>query len=124
MPADEVDAYLAAVEEPKRTTLQQLRETILAAVPQAEEGLSYGVPAFRVGGKAIAGFTASKSHLSYLPHSGAVLSSLDPSVLEGYEYSKGALRFATDTPLPKTLVEALIAARQQEFDGGATGLET
>jgi uncharacterized protein YdhG (YjbR/CyaY superfamily) len=71
--AQEVDDYLRGLEEPKRSTLQALRRTILEIVPDAEEVISYRVPAFRVRGQRIAGFAAFKSHLSYLPFSGSVL---------------------------------------------------
>ena len=76
MSKDEVDRYLAALEEPKRSTLDALRRTILDIVPEAEQCISYGVPAFRLQGKVIAGFAAFKNHLSYLPHSGSVFLSL------------------------------------------------
>jgi len=46
--AEEVDRYLSEIEEPKRTTLQELRESVLRVVPEAEECISYGMPAFRV----------------------------------------------------------------------------
>ena len=70
MSAEQVDSYLRDLEEPKRTTLQELRCTILEIVPEAEEVISYRVPAFRLHGKVIAGFAAFKNHLSYLPFSG------------------------------------------------------
>jgi uncharacterized protein YdhG (YjbR/CyaY superfamily) len=117
MPADEIDSYLASLDQPGRSTLERLRSTIREIVPDAEEGLSYGAPAFRVDGTTVAGFAASKNHLSYLPHSGSVLATLDPALLEGYEWSKGALRFAVAAPLPKSLVEALITARRAEIAG-------
>ncbi len=60
MSSAEIDKYLAEVEEPKRSTLQHLRGTTLDAVPEAEDGMSYGVPAFRLRGKVIAGFAAFK----------------------------------------------------------------
>jgi len=53
--AEEIDRYLDALEEPKRTTLARLRQTILEILPEADQGISYGVPAFKVGGKTIAG---------------------------------------------------------------------
>ena len=106
----EIDDYLAALDEPKRSTLQDLRRTILGVLPEAEECISYGLPAFKVRGKAIAGFGAFKNHLSYFPHSGSVLPALADD-LAGYQGSKGTLRFAVDTPLPKPLVEKLIAVR-------------
>jgi uncharacterized protein YdhG (YjbR/CyaY superfamily) len=58
--AQEVDRYLEALEEPKRGTLALLRQRILDALPEAEQGISYGVPAFKVQGKTIAGFAAFK----------------------------------------------------------------
>ena len=110
MSSDEITAYLNALDEPKRATLQKLRETILEVIPEVEQGLSYGVPAFRFRGKVIAGFAAFKSHLSYLPHSGAVLSELQED-LAPYSKSKGVLRFPIDQSLPKELVEKLIRVR-------------
>lgn len=113
MSADEIDSYLAGVPEPGRSTLHRLRATVRDIVPEAEEGLAYGVPAFRLGGTAVAGFAAFARHLSYLPHSGRVLSELADD-LGGYDTSKGALRFPLDEPLPRDLVERLIAARRRE----------
>ena len=113
MSSAEIDAYLAGLDEPRRSTLQQLRETILEVAPEAEEGISYGVPAFRVDGKVVAGFAAFKNHLSYLPHSGAVLSDLEADLV-GYTASSGALQFPVDSPLPKPLVERLIEMRLAE----------
>jgi uncharacterized protein YdhG (YjbR/CyaY superfamily) len=109
----EIDDYLASLEEPKRTTLQELRQTIHSIVHEAEQGISYGVPAFRVHGRVIAGFAAFKNHLSYLPHSGSVFAELSDDIT-GYVTSKGALQFLIDKPLPKTLVKKLIAVRLKE----------
>jgi uncharacterized protein YdhG (YjbR/CyaY superfamily) len=108
--ADDVDAYLRGIEEPKRTTLEALRRTILEIVPDAQQVISYGLPAFRVEGKIVAGFGAFQRHLSYLPFSGAVLSSIARD-LEGYTMTKSALHFAVDRPLPKNLVRKLIDER-------------
>ena len=113
MSAQEVDQYLEALEEPKRTTLAQLRDTILAILPEADQGISYGVPAFKVRGKTIAGFAAFKNHLSYLPHSGSVFPELSDE-LQGYSTSSGALRFGIGEPLPAPLVRKLIAVRLQQ----------
>ena len=117
MSAQEVDQYLAALEEPKRTTLAHLRETILDIVPEAEQGISYGVPAFKIRGKTIAGFAAFARHLSYLPHSGSVFDVLRDE-LGDYSTSSGALRFGINEPLPAPLVEKLIEVRiRQAFPG-------
>ena len=111
--AAEIDQYLDALEEPKRTTLAGLRQTILDILPEAEQGISYGLPAFKVRGKTIAGFAAFKNHLSYLPHSGSVFPQLKDE-LKDYSTSTGALRFGIDQPLPAPLVEKLIAVRLQQ----------
>jgi uncharacterized protein YdhG (YjbR/CyaY superfamily) len=113
--AAEVDAYLRGLEEPKRGTLQTLRETILEIVPDAEQVISYRVPAFRVNGKAVAGFAAFKTHLSYLPFSGSVLGQLGDE-LDGYTMTKSALHFPVDRPLPKELVKRLVGVRLAEID--------
>jgi uncharacterized protein YdhG (YjbR/CyaY superfamily) len=110
MSSTEIDDYLAGLDEPKRSTLQQLRETILAVVPEAEQGIYYQVPTFWLNGKAIAGFAAFKKHLSYLPHSGSVIPVLKEEVAD-YKTSKGALQFPVDAPLPKSLVERLVRVR-------------
>lgn len=108
--ADEVDDYLRGVEEPGRGTLQTLRRTILEIIPEADELISYRVPAYRVGGKTVAGFAAFKNHLSYLPFSGSVLSQLADE-LDSYAMTKSSLHFPIDRPLPKALVEKLIKVR-------------
>ena len=92
MSAQEVDEYLRGIEEPKRSTLETLRRTILEIVPEAEQVISYRVPAFRVDGKTVAGFAAFKNHLSYLPFSGSVLPRLTEELL-GCTMTKSALRF-------------------------------
>jgi uncharacterized protein YdhG (YjbR/CyaY superfamily) len=115
--AEEVDEYLSTVDEPKRSTLQALRRTILEVVPDAEQVISYRVPAFRAGGKVVAGFAAFKDHLSYLPFSGSVLGQLGGE-LQGYTMTKSALHFPVDRPLPKALVQKLIASRLGEISQG------
>jgi uncharacterized protein YdhG (YjbR/CyaY superfamily) len=112
----EVDRYLASLEEPKRSTLKTLRRAILDIIPEAEQCISYGVPAFRLQGKVIAGFAAFKNHLSYLPHGGSVLAELGDAISQ-YTTSAGALRFPIDRPLPKALVKKLIAIRKRQALG-------
>lgn len=115
-----VDSYLAGLEEPKRTTLQDLRRTITGIIPEAQECISYGMPAYRLHGKVVAGFAAFKDHLSYVPHSGSVLSQL-PEELTGYQMTPGSLHFPIDRPLPKALVEKLIAVRLAEVQRRSGG---
>jgi len=116
VPKDEIDEYLGALDEPKRATLTQLRDTIVAIVPDAEQCISYGMPAFKLRGKTIAGFAAFKNHLSYLPHSGSVISLLAEET-EGYTKTKGSLHFPVDEPLPQDLVKKLLDTRMAEAFG-------
>jgi uncharacterized protein YdhG (YjbR/CyaY superfamily) len=115
--ANPIDEYLSTLDAEKRSTLEAVRRSIRTILPDAEEGLSYGLPAFRVKGKAVAGFGAAKSHLTYMPFSGTVLDSIAPAVIEGYEVSKGALRFGVDLPLPESVLRRLIEARLAEIGG-------
>ena len=116
MSREEVDGYLSNLDEPKRSTLIEVRRRILAVVPEAEQCISYGMPAFRLRGKVVAGFAAFTHHLSYLPHSGRVFPELE-SELVGYETSTGALRFPIDEPLPEPLVRRLIEVRLHQLEG-------
>jgi uncharacterized protein YdhG (YjbR/CyaY superfamily) len=110
--AEDVDEY-RGLEEPKRTTLETLRLTIREVVSDAEQVISYEVPAFRVDGRVVAGFAAFKDHLSDLPFSGSVLPEL-ASEFEGCTMTKSALHFPVDRSLSKTLVMKLIAARRSQ----------
>jgi uncharacterized protein YdhG (YjbR/CyaY superfamily) len=103
------------VEEPKRSTLQAPRRMILDVIPDAEQGISYGMPAFRSHGKTVASFAAFKDHLSYLPHSVTVLGQLADD-LAGYTMTKGSLHFLVDRHLPQAVVKKLIAVRLSEAD--------
>lgn len=114
MSAAEIDEYLQALDEPKRGTLQALRGTILEIVPDAEQCISYRVPAFRMRGGVVAGFAAFKDHLSYLPFSGSVLVQLGDE-LRDYTMTKSALHFPVDRPLPQEIVKKLIAVRLAEM---------
>ena len=110
MSAEQVDSYLRDLEEPKRATLENVRRTILEILPDAEEVISYQVPAYRLQGKVIAGFAAFRNHLSYLPFSGSVLGQLADE-LDAYTMTKSSLHFSIDRPLPKELVKRLISLR-------------
>ncbi|MFV0458873.1 MAG: iron chaperone [Actinomycetales bacterium] len=115
MPGIEIDEYLDRLDEPRRSTLQTLRELIAQIIPEAEEGLSYGAPVFRIAGRPVAGFSAAKHHLSYLPHSGQILATVSGEQLAGFSASKGAVRMPIDTPLPAGLVRTLIDLRRAEL---------
>ena len=114
MAAQDIDSYLATIDEPKRATLEELWRSIMAVIPDAEQCISYGMPAFKVRGKTVAGFAAFKKHLSYLPHSGSVLARLGGD-LASYQSTKGSLHFAIDEPLPQALVTKLVETRMREL---------
>ena len=105
-----VEAYLAKVPEPARTTLAKVRAAIRAAAPrQAEECISYGMPAFRYKG-ALVGYAAFKSHCSFFPMSAALLDQLADDVAP-WRTAKGTLQFPLDKPLPAALVKKMVKAR-------------
>jgi uncharacterized protein YdhG (YjbR/CyaY superfamily) len=108
-----VDAYLTTVRGEKRAALDKLRKTIRAIVPKAEECISYGIPAFRLEGKIVAGFAATAKGCLYFPFSGSTLGSLADEI-EDYDRTKSALHFDPADPLPLTLVRKLIKARIAE----------
>jgi uncharacterized protein YdhG (YjbR/CyaY superfamily) len=108
--AADVDAYLAAVPEPARSTLEKVRATIRSAVPpDATECLSYGMPAFRYNGVLVS-YAAFKNHCSFFPMQASLTDTMTDD-LKPYRTSKGTLRFALDKPLPVALVKRIVKAR-------------
>jgi uncharacterized protein YdhG (YjbR/CyaY superfamily) len=105
-----VDTYLSAAPEPQRSTLRALREVLRRILPRRRGAISYGVPAFTVDGKAVAGYAHAKRHSSYFPLSGSVLAARADG-LHGYDWTKGRLRFPEDDPLPEPLVRRLVEVR-------------
>jgi uncharacterized protein YdhG (YjbR/CyaY superfamily) len=105
-----VEAYLAKVPEPARSTLEKIRAAIRSAVPQgAEECISYIMPAFRYKGALVA-YAAFKQHCSFFPMSGRVLDEFADEV-KSYRTAKGTLQFPQDKPLPAALVKKMVKAR-------------
>jgi len=103
-----IDEYLAALSAEQRAALEKLRKAIQAAAPEAEECISYQLPAFRLHGKLLVAFGAWANHCAFYP--GALLKDFKDE-LKGYETSKGTIRFASENPLPAALVRKLIKAR-------------
>lgn len=110
----EVDEYLAGVPEAQRAALRELRETIRAAAPEATEAISYGMPAFRDGGRFLVSYAAFKEHCSLFPASGAVLDALGDE-LKPYVSGKGTLRFTVEDPIPADLVTRIVRVRLEEL---------
>src|SRR5208282_265598 len=108
-----VNAYLAKVPEPARSTLEKMRATIRSVLPaEATEGLSYGIPAFRYKG-ALVGYAAFKNHCSFFPMQASLIDEMKEE-LKGYRTSKGTLQFPVDKPLPAALVKKMVKARVAE----------
>jgi uncharacterized protein YdhG (YjbR/CyaY superfamily) len=102
-----VDEYLAALSDDQRAALERLRRIIRAAVPRAEECISYQLPAFRLDGKFFLWFGAAANHCAIYGVVGA-----HKDALKGYDTSgKGTVRFQAKKPLPATLVRKLLKAR-------------
>jgi uncharacterized protein YdhG (YjbR/CyaY superfamily) len=114
----DVDAYIAALPEPKRSTLEEVRRRILAVIPNATQKISYGMPGFVVNGKVVAGIAAFKNHCAFLPHSGRVFVGIERH-LEGFMRTMSSLHFRVDEPLSQELVGVLIEEKMQvlEADG-------
>ena len=108
--ATTIDAYLAALSDDKRAALQKLRKTIEATAPKAEEYITYGLPAFRLDGRPLVAFGAGANHCAFYPMSSSTVEAHKED-LEGYETSKGTIRFQPDKPLPAALVRKLVKAR-------------
>jgi uncharacterized protein YdhG (YjbR/CyaY superfamily) len=118
-----IDEYLTALDPDRRAALQKLRRTIRRILPQAEECISYSMPAFRFEGHVVAGFLATKTGCSYFPFSGTTLATLAEG-LTRYSRTKSAIHFDPKRPLTATLVRQLLKARVAEAQTKATKKST
>lgn len=110
--AKTVDEYLAAVPEPARSTLNEIRSTIRSTVPaEATESISYGIPVFKHEG-VVVWFAAFRDHCSLFPGASVIAAFKDE--LKDCQTSKGTIRFPVDKPLPAELVKKLVRARMAE----------
>jgi len=114
-----VDDYLAALPEAPRATLEELRNTIKAAAPEATETISYQMPAFTDHGRFLVSYAAFKSHCSLFPASTAVMDALGEE-LKPYFSGKGTLRFTADKPITAVLVKKLVRVRIKEIQAHRT----
>ncbi len=110
-----VNQYLAAVPEPARSTLKEVRAAIRAAAPaETTEIISYGMPMYKYKGTLI-GFAAYAKHCSLFLATPSLLK-LFKDELSRYEISKGTIRFPTDKPLPASLMKKIVKARAVQND--------
>jgi uncharacterized protein YdhG (YjbR/CyaY superfamily) len=108
-----VEAYFASLAGEHRAALQKLRETIAVAAPGAEEGITYGMPGFLVGGKGLIGYMAFKDHYSLFPMSPAVVDAHREELGERVT-GKGTISFEYGRRLPVTLVKKVVKTRLAE----------
>ena len=108
-----VEEYLAALPADRRGAVEELRQAIRAAAPEATETIAYQMPAFRVEGRFLVSFAAFKNHYSLFPASDAVVETLGEE-LEPYLHGKGTIRFPADQPLPVGLVTRIAGVRVAE----------
>ncbi|NIJ14402.1 uncharacterized protein YdhG (YjbR/CyaY superfamily) [Saccharomonospora amisosensis] len=116
---DEVDAYLATLDGPARTAFERVRDTALTAVPAAEQGKSYGMAALTFRGKPLLAFRAAKQHLSVFPFSGEIVEAVRGR-LDGFDCSKGTIRFTAGEPLPDDVVADIVRLRVAEITASLT----
>jgi uncharacterized protein YdhG (YjbR/CyaY superfamily) len=113
-----VDDYFESLDASTRAAFEHIRSLALDIVPEAEQGMSYGMAALRYKQKPLLGFVATKRHLSVFPFSSRVVEEVSDR-LSGFELSKGTIRFTVDRPLPDDVVRDVVTLRVEEIVGSA-----
>jgi len=106
-----IDEYIAGFPEDIQAILQNLRRVIHEAAPEAQETISYRMPAFKKNGILVY-FAAFKDHIGFFPTSFGV--SAFARELESYDTAKGTIRFPLDEPIPVNLIKKIVKFRAQE----------
>jgi uncharacterized protein YdhG (YjbR/CyaY superfamily) len=109
-----MDDYLDGLQPVQKVALERVRAVVAGLAPDAEEGTSYGVPAFIYAGRPLLGFAATKKHLSIFPFSPAAIEAVSER-LDGFDLAKGTIRFSPDRPVPEDVLADLVRARKQEI---------
>jgi len=107
----DIDAYISGYPEAIRNLLQEIRDTIKKAVPQAEEVISYGMPAFRQNGMLV-WFAAFKNHIGFYPIPSGIEAFKDE--LSAFKGTKESIHFPLDKPLPVDLISRIVTFRLAE----------
>lgn len=108
----DIDSYISIVPEKMRPLLTKLRQTIRKAAPQAEELISYGMPAFKYHGMLVY-FAGFKNHCSFFPGNSSLINEMKDE-LKNFKTSKGTIQFTPEYPLPASLVTKMVKLRMQE----------
>jgi uncharacterized protein YdhG (YjbR/CyaY superfamily) len=116
-PVETVDDYLAGLPEKERAVLEELRQVIRSAAPQAEEVISYRIPLYKHHGHLV-GFAAFKNHCSLFVTDSEVPKQFAED-LEPYEVKHTTIHFSVENPLPAALVKKIVKARIAENEARA-----
>jgi uncharacterized protein YdhG (YjbR/CyaY superfamily) len=114
----EVSEYVDGLDEPARSTIDAIYRVARETVPDAVEGVGYGMPALRYREKPLLSIMQAKAHLGLYPFSPAVIESVADR-LGGFDRAKGTIRFTPDHPLPDDVVADLVRLRRDEIDATA-----
>jgi len=109
-----IETYLATLPPDQRDTLQRLRDQVARLLPDAVETISYGMPAFKLNGRAVVWYAGWKAHCSIYPLTDAFLA-LHADELKRYRRTRGSLHFTPEAPLTEALVEGLVRERLAEL---------
>ena len=107
-----VDSYIATFPPATQKLLQQIRETILNAAPQAEESISYGMPAYKTCGRPLVYFAGYKNHIGF--YATPTGHKEFEAELSRYKQGKGSVQFPLNEDLPINLISRIVAFRMQE----------
>ena len=114
-----VDEYIAARPQSVKAILERVRSAIRGALPDADEGIGYQIPAYKVRGRPVIYFAAWKAHYSVYPATRQVVTALK-GALAPYRVSKGTIRFPLDQPVPVRLIARIARLRAREAAEGPT----
>jgi uncharacterized protein YdhG (YjbR/CyaY superfamily) len=109
-----VNEYIASKPKDLQTVLKRVRSTIRKAVPKAEEGISYQIPVYKLNGVAVLFFAGWKQHFSLYPVSDGLVAEFSKE-LEGYEISKGTIRFPLSATVPVDLIDRIAKFRAKQL---------
>lgn len=115
--AGSVDEYLAGLPADQRELLESLRKRVAALVPEATETISYGMPAFKLGGRFLVSYAAWKAHCSLYPLTDSFMAS-HATEIEGFDRTKGSIHFTPTKRLPDRVLADLVRARVADLEAG------